>query len=232
MADQQAIHNYIQQYVPMIDFLAEILGEHSEVLLNDLTDLNHSVVAIRNPHISHRKVGDPATDLALRTVKAGRVEKRDFLANYEGVVHNHHKLCSSTYFIRYEGEIVAMICINTDNSQLDELQQALTKVINSYNQLKPGKTPTPAHDHDNMEPEHLTSSIHELAVTETEKICSERGVSVDYLKRDDKLDLIRRLHQQGYFLLKDAVSVVAHVIQVSEPSVYRYLQMVKEEGRD
>ncbi|ATO44924.1 helix-turn-helix transcriptional regulator [Loigolactobacillus coryniformis] len=229
MAKQQMVHEYIQQLVPMIDFLAEILGENSEVLLNDLTDLDHSVVAIRNSHISHRKVGDPATDLALRTVQAGKIEQRDFLANYEGVVHNHHKLCSSTYFIRYEGEIVAMICINTDNSQLDELQKAVTKVIDSYNHLKPN-APQKATINAAVEPEHLTSSIHDLAASEAEKLCTERGVSVDYLKRDDKLEIIRRLQKQGYFLLKDAVSNVAKVIKVSEPSVYRYIQMVKEEN--
>ncbi|MFC6171608.1 helix-turn-helix transcriptional regulator [Loigolactobacillus jiayinensis] len=229
MVEQQLIHEYIQQFVPMIDFLAEILGENSEVLLNDLTDLDHSVVAIRNADISHRKVGDPATDLALRTVQAGKIEQRDFLANYEGVIHNHHKLCSSTYFIRYEGEIVAMICINTDNGQLDELQKAVTKVIDGYNHLKPN-APKKAVVNDVIEPEHLTSSIHDLATSEAEKVCKERGVSVDYLKRDDKLEIIRRLQKQGYFLLKDAVSSIAKVIKVSEPSIYRYLQMVKDEA--
>ncbi|MGV7989039.1 helix-turn-helix domain-containing protein, partial [Mycobacterium kansasii] len=34
---------------------------------------------------------------------------------------------------------------------------------------------------------------------------------------------------QGYFLLKDSVSEAAKVLKVSDPSVYRYLQTVKDE---
>lgn len=229
MADQQAIHDYIQQFIPMVDFLADILGKNSEVLLNDLTDLDHSVVAIRNGHISNRKVGDPVTDLVLRTVQAGKIERRDYLANYEGLVHHQHKLCASTYFIRYASEIVAMICINTDNSQLDDLQKAVTKVIDNYNQLKPNSAQRTTNFR-TVEPEHLTSSIHDLAANTTEELCNERGVSVDYLKRADKLEIMRRLQQQGYFLLKDSVSMVAQIIKTSEPSVYRYLQLIKEEN--
>ncbi|MFL2029298.1 helix-turn-helix transcriptional regulator [Loigolactobacillus zhaoyuanensis] len=229
MVDQQVIHEYIQQFIPLVDFLADILGENSEVLLNDLTNLDHSVIAIRNSHISQRKIGDPVTDLVLRTVQAGKIEQRDYLANYAGVIHNQHELCSSTYFIRYAGEIIAMICINTDNGQLDDLQKAVTKVINSYNQLKPN-TPQKVTTSAPTEPEHLTSSIHDLATTETLQVCSERHVSVDYLKRDDKIEIVRRLQKQGYFLLKDSVSLVATTIKTSEPSVYRYLQLVKTQN--
>ena len=69
-----AEQEYVREFIPFVDFLADILGPSSEVVLNDLLDLNHSVVAIRNSHISHRQVGDPATDLALRTMKAGKAE--------------------------------------------------------------------------------------------------------------------------------------------------------------
>lgn len=227
--------NYIREFIPFVDFLADILGPNSEVVLNDLTDLNHSVVAIRNAHISHRKVGDPATDLALRTMKAGKDEKRDYLANYKGVSHGDYPLRSSTYFLRQNGEIVGMICINTDDSDLDTLQEQVIKVLTNYKHLNsptvyqtkgsPAKQPVK----EEVEPEHLTTSINDLAKEVTQRTCARHGVSVDYLKREDKLEIVRSLYHQGYFLLKDAVSELAKVLHVSDPSVYRYLQVVKDE---
>jgi predicted transcriptional regulator YheO len=99
MDRQQEIYTYIRSFIPMVDFLAEILGNTSEVVLNDLTDLDHSVIAIRNATVSKRKIGDPATNLALRTMQAGKREKSQFLANYQGVSRGGHTLRSSTFFI-------------------------------------------------------------------------------------------------------------------------------------
>ncbi|WP_143462424.1 helix-turn-helix transcriptional regulator [Levilactobacillus enshiensis] len=233
-ADQE----YVREFIPFVDFLADILGPNSEVVLNDLLDLNHSVVAIRNSHISHRKVGDPATDLALRTMKAGDAEKREYLANYKGVSHGDNTLRSSTFFLRQHGEVVGMICINTDDSVLDNLQQQVIKVLTNYKHLDSPtiyKTKVPTTDKretvsaNSIESEHLTTSIGDLAKEVTQSVCARYGISVDYLKRDDKLEIVRNLYHQGYFLLKDSVSEVAKVIKVSDPSVYRYLQIVKDE---
>lgn len=226
----------------MVDFLAEILGKTSEVVLNDLTDLDHSVIAIRNATISKRKIGDPATNLALRTMQAGKKEKSQFLANYQGVSRGGHTLRSSTFFIRYHEELVAMICINTDDSAFDKLEKLVNQIVVDYKHLEPekdaseNKLSTVARREKlvaaKVEPERLTSNINEMAETEVAKICYEKKISVNYLKRDDKMEVIRRLHKQGYFLLKDAVGVAAKVLKVSEPSVYRYLQSVKSEVKE
>ncbi|OEZ34671.1 hypothetical protein A6B36_10595 [Lactiplantibacillus plantarum] len=231
-----AEQEYVREFIPFVDFLADILGPSSEVVLNDLLNLNHSVVAIRNSHISHRQVGDPATDLALRTMKAGKAEKRDYLANYKGVSQGKHSLRSSTYFLRLDGEIVGMICINTDDSALDDLQEQVLKVMASYkhlnsptiNQLKGTPANEKAHDTP-VAPEHLTTSITDLAREVTQAVCAKYGVSVEYLKQNEKLEIVRSLYHQGYFLLKDSVSEAAKVLKVSDPSVYRYLQTVKDE---
>jgi len=227
---------YVREFIPFVDFLADILGPSSEVVLNDLMDLNHSVMAIRNSHVSHRQVGDPATDLALRTMKAGKTEKRDYLANYKGVSQGKHSLRSSTYFLRFEGEIVGMICINTDDSTLDDLQEQVLKVLTNYKHLNSPNiyqakaAPVNEEAHDTLvAPEHLTTSITDLAREVTQTVCAKYGVSVEYLKQNEKLEIVRSLYHQGYFLLKDSVSEAAKIIKVSDPSVYRYLQTVKDE---
>lgn len=59
----------LQPYIPMVDFLADYFGDYAEVVLHDLTNLEQSIIKIRNGHISGRKEGDPCTDFVLRTLK-------------------------------------------------------------------------------------------------------------------------------------------------------------------
>lgn len=239
------VKEYIRQFIPMVEFISQILGKNSEVLLNDLTDLNHSIVVIYNNIITHRQVGDPASDLALRTVKAGRREKRDFIANYRGVSETDQVLCSSTYFIRYEGEIVAMICINTDESCLTDLHAVLDKVLNSYQTKMRSledsavveSTPeVPAARQavgitvskgTNSEYEHLTTSSKNYADRIVHAYLEELNIKKAYMKRVDKIECVQRLYDQGFFQLKDSVTDAAEALGASEPSVYRYLQTVR-----
>ena len=48
-------------------------------------------------------------------------EERDFIANYIGIGKFNKALKSSTYFIREEGELIGMICVNTDEAVFDTL---------------------------------------------------------------------------------------------------------------
>ena len=46
------MNKYLRSYLPLVDFLADCLGDSTEVVLHDLTDWHQSVVAISNGHIS------------------------------------------------------------------------------------------------------------------------------------------------------------------------------------
>lgn len=228
--------SYIRSFVPMIDFLAEILGRNSEVVLNDVRNLDHSIIAIRNNYISHRHVGDPASDLVLRIAQEGRREKRDFIANYQGRSDHNAHLRSSTYLLKYEGEIVAMICINTNEESLDSLSATVQRVMDAYkiptgdlNDIGTNKEkaeePTV---HQNFE--RLTTSANEYAQQVVDEYLLKLGITKEFMKPENKIDCVRQLNSHGYFQLKDSVEEAAKALGVSEPSVYRYIQTVRKEA--
>lgn len=51
----------LQQYIKLTEFLGLALGPDYEVVLHDLTNKDHSIIAIANSHISGRKLGAPLT---------------------------------------------------------------------------------------------------------------------------------------------------------------------------
>lgn len=225
--ESNEIRTYIESFIPLVKFIASILGPNSEVVLNDVTDLEHSVIHIENANITHRKIGAPASNLALRTIKAGKKENRDFIANYRGWAGNTN-LRSSTYFIRYQGQIVAMICVNTDQSSLNNLTKQLELVNQAFN--------LPTHSlegyddpNQSQEPvEHFNQSNDSFLKNVIADKCQELNVSVKYLRKKDKLAIIQILYNDGYFLLKDSVAHVAAELSTSIPTVYRYLNQVKK----
>ena len=66
----EVLNKLLEKYVGFVDFLADFLGRDAEVVLHDVTDLENSVVAISNSHISGRASGgQPATDLVPENTK-------------------------------------------------------------------------------------------------------------------------------------------------------------------
>ena len=73
----------VRRFLPMVDFLEQILGKNSEIVLHDFSDPDHAIVDIRNGIVSGRKVGGPATDLALKIMHDPKY--RDRPAVYYGL---------------------------------------------------------------------------------------------------------------------------------------------------
>lgn len=217
---------YLKKYIPIIDFLAEILGKNSEIVLHDLTNLDSSILAIKNNYLTKRKVGDPATDYVLRMVKQGIDEESDYSINYRGISNrDNKKLKSASLYIRRNRELIGMICVNTDETIFDEISNNITtieRLLHTYKQSDKNEPTTN---------ETFSRSIEEMAENEVmEMSIAKGGISVNSFKQEDKFEVIMALHDSGFFLLKGSVPEIARILHISEPTVYRYLQNIKNKG--
>ena len=57
----------LEPYKALVPFLAELLGESCEILLHDISQPKHSVIAIANGFHTGRKVGSPLRTLPSRS---------------------------------------------------------------------------------------------------------------------------------------------------------------------
>ena len=208
----------LARYLPLVDFLAEVLGPDTEVVLHDVGDMERSVVAIRNGHISGRKVGSPATNVVLKIIKEGRAGKKDYLANYKGLAADGRALRSSTFLIHDDDkDLIGILCINIDPRKMEAIREYLDSLIGARNEMGGDETV-----------ERFPSSVEELALDSIEAIVSTAGVTPARMSQEEKMIIVRKLNDGGIFLLKGAVSRVAARIGVSEPTVYRYLNAIKK----
>ena len=71
----------LEPYKALVPFLAELLGESCEILLHDISQPKHSVIAIANGFHTGRKVGSPFTDLAIKIMEEKAYVKRDYITD-------------------------------------------------------------------------------------------------------------------------------------------------------
>ena len=220
--DATADSDYVRTFIPLVEFLGAALGEHTEVVLHDVSCPDKSVIAIANGHISGRTVGSPATDLVMKTLKEGQHADRGYLIGYAArTARSDQSLTSSTYFIKREGRIVGSLCINTDQGAFHTLQRAVEQLGKAYFASAPEPDSQESHE------ENLVASVDDMAAQVIEAIREERRIPVARFGAEDRLEVIRRLDERGYFYFKGAVGKVARHLGVAESTAYRYLHMVQ-----
>ena len=215
------MNELLKPYVALVDFLADYLGSNTEVLLHDLTNLEHSIVKIRNGHISGRKEGDPCTDFALRIVQKPP-ENKQYRTNYKSFHKNGAPMKSGTFFIRNANhEIIGLLCINIESTQYVQMKALLDSFF-GVGPLDTQETP------ENGNGETLGKSIVETMDAIIAKTVADFGGQTAVLSPERKEQIIHRLNDEGVFQLKGAVSKAAAALNMSEPSVYRYLNNLKK----
>lgn len=221
----------LRHYVKLTEFLGHALGPDYEVALHDLTDKNHSIVAIANNHISGREIGAPLTNVALSILMNRSYETSDYRLHYHGVSINGKDLRSNTFFIKQDGRLVGMLCINFDDSRYRTACQQILGLCHPDMFLEdvlplhtgaPPATGRPA-------PEKFRNSTEAVAIDAINRELEHLGVAAERMTSDERLRIISTLEDDGIFLLKGAVKDVAAGLHCSQASVYRYLTQLRSE---
>ena len=119
MSASKPVSSSLQLFVPLVDFLAKILGPKTEVVLQNVRDFSHSVVAIANGNLSGRTIGSPATDLVRHIWQNHEYDQHNYLTHYTSYTVQGHPMVSSTLFVRNSRRrVIDFLCINFDNSAL------------------------------------------------------------------------------------------------------------------
>ena len=214
------MNSYIKKYIPIADFLGEVLGNNTEIILHDLTNYEHSIVHIINGHISGRKIGDSITDLVLEFMTTESKGDKQFICNYNSKTVGDRLLYSSTYFIRDEkNNILGALCLNSDYYEVKKSLSFLTSLLPNYvddkiltlNNIK----------------ENLNSNPQEVTVNKIDAIINQFDVVPNRMTTEEKTKVIAALNECGIFNIRGSVQEVANKLNMSEPSIYRYIKKIK-----
>lgn len=212
----------IESYIPVAKFIASMCGPSCEVAVHYLAEIDHSIIAIENGYLTGRKVGDTLMDFDLHHIFDPNRLRQPFITNYTSKrsVGNRIFRFSTFYIHNAKGEVIGLLNVNLDISNLLVMQDIISKelLMGSASSL-PSET---------LAPQALVISTDSLIDSTLEKAMKRYGYTdVQTLEKADKLKIISYLREHNTFVLKGAVSIVAKKLGISEPTVYRYLQQLR-----
>lgn len=212
----------LKKYIPIAEFISEILGDNCEVVIHDITSPNNSIIFIKNGNLSGRTLYGPLTNLVMNIIQSKSYKKKNFVANYKAV-GNFKTFRSASYFIKNKtDEIIGVLCVNIDIEPYNNMRKLLDKLSFISDNVA---TDTPKTE---ITPqEHLSNDVDDLLTTMINETIEDVNIVPARMSVDEKIYIVRQLFNKGAFNLKGAVSQIAKALEVSEPTIYRYLNRLR-----
>lgn len=228
------MNSRFESYISLMSFISKAIGPDYEISLLDTRNGRNRIIAMEYGNISGRRVGDNIPYSILKAIKEKEYENTDYIVNRATYAKTGKSLRTSMFFIKTEdGELEGIMCINFDDSRYEELgkkimflchpdkyvEERLSKIdnLNKINTESIEK---------NNQGESMT--IEESIETMIDLELKEALIPVERLTPEEKIQIVKKLDQKGFFMLKGAVNILSRVLDISQASVYRYINIARD----
>ena len=198
--------------------IAATFGSNCEVVIHDVSGKgsDNTIVAIENGHVTGRKVGDGASQVALEQRIHTDWQPEDRLC-YLTKTPDGKVLKSSTVYLRGKnGKVNAILGINYDISALLMVEGAVRELTDARN------------DTGTSEPQKIVN-VNDLLDELITQSVTLVGKPVALMNKEDKMKAIGFLSQSGAFLVTKSGDKIAKYFGISKYTLYSYID--KQEGK-
>ncbi|MFC7364193.1 MULTISPECIES: helix-turn-helix transcriptional regulator [Bhargavaea] len=198
------------RYIPIADMIAATFGSRCEVVIHNLSDLESSLIYITG-NVTGRKIGAPTTEVILKELKNHGDEIEDMLGQVTRTEDGKF-IRTSTSFIRdSRGKVIGLMGINFDISAFAEMDSVISEfTAGMKDQFAPPK-------------ESYAQTVGEVFEKLIDDALSEVGVPIEKMKKSEKVRFVKKLEENGVFLIQGAAERIGAVLGVTKQSVYNYL---------
>lgn len=199
----------VHRLAPVCDAIARLLSPHAEVVLHDpVTD---EVVGIWNA-FSERSVGDSSLLGELDEV----IETSpDVYGPYPKSLPDGRRLSSVSAVLRDEhGKPDVVLCINVDRTAFEEA----SRILAAFAAPVVGQ-PRALFEHDWAE------ALNEIIGDYVRR----RGVTVERLTKEDRLELLVQMDKAGVLSQRRAVPAVSRALRISRSALYQLIAQARQQ---
>ncbi len=184
--------------------LAETFSPFCEVVLHDLRDPRHAILAIHN-NLSGREVGAPATELGLARIADPRFPQ--VISNYSNSFADGRRAKSTSIGIRdAQGKYVAALCLNVDLTLFGSIQSAMAEF------MKVDSRQPPLENLNRINADSLRAAIDQFA--------ARRSKTPRSLQASERKILLKELKEAGFMDVRRATETIGAHLGVSRSTVY------------
>lgn len=213
-------HLVLQVLKATLTTLGSVIGRNIEIVLHDLENPEHSVLAIVNGQVSGRVVGSPVLGgpqqdrgfAAVMQASAGQGGGEPVvIADYPTHLNGRTLRSATAVFRDADGTPFASLCVNADITGLSAAQAFL-------DQLQPMLQPavqSPA------EPADMAVLMGQII----QDSLARHGLGK--MTKQAKVEAVRVMQERGLFIVKGGVEKAAAALGVSRFTVYNYLEQLR-----
>ncbi len=197
-----------KQYEPFIKAVVDLFHPFVEAAVHDLVE--GRVVALYH-NISQRKVGDASP---LKELKVDTKDFPEYFAPYYKQNWDGRPLkCTSITLRDNKNRAVGLICLNMDASFIQDAHQ----ILESFLKVK-SEAENPI--------ELFGARCEDQVAAIIQQYLEEKGLSLSFLTRDQKKEIVQELYRKGVFNYKSAAPFVAKKFNISRATVYNYIKQI------
>lgn len=198
----------------LLTLIAAQFGNNCEIVLHDLKrDYNHTIVDIRNGHVTNRKIGGCGSNLGLEVLSGNVVEGDRF--NYITTTPDGKILRSSSIYIQDdEGQVIASVCINLDIT--DSIQ--FEGFLRQYNHFE-----TPAQN------EFFAQDVNNLLDYLLQQAQVLVGKDPKTLTKDERITYLSYLDRKGAFQITKSGIRICEILGISKFTLYNDLEIIRSQ---
>ncbi len=215
----QKDHECLQSYFNLAETVADLVGPHCEVVIHSFENIDQSVVKIINGHHTGRDLNSPVTDLGLKMLRlyeqTGECVSKSYFTNAK----NGGLMKSTTCILKNSSdEAIGMFCVNINLSvPFPELIQTLMPIND--------QAAVVINQAENFGAN--AKEVIEKAIVQAEQEVDAMQIG---LKNRNK-NIIRVLHDNGIFELKEATIIVAESLKITRHAVYKNIRQFLNEAK-
>nr|WP_042197720.1 helix-turn-helix transcriptional regulator [Kibdelosporangium sp. MJ126-NF4]CEL23135.1 YheO-like PAS domain [Kibdelosporangium sp. MJ126-NF4]CTQ90273.1 YheO-like PAS domain [Kibdelosporangium sp. MJ126-NF4] len=202
---------------PAIEGIAATFGRSCEVVLHDYRDPEQSVLAVAGS-VTGRGTGDAMSEIGLRVLAAG-ADARNEIGYLTRTQDGRVLKCTTLPLRDLDGTLIGALCINIDISAINRATGVLSDLLGLSG--LPEDSPVSTTDFSG-DLDHVVDSLVERAER-------AHALPVSALARDQRLDLVRALHDAGVFALRGAPARVAKRLGISRTGLYNDLTVLRKD---
>ena len=199
----------------MADGIAAQFGSRCEVVIHDVSTMDHSIVYIVNGHVSGRKMGDGGSRVVIEQALQADAQPKDELCYLTRTPDGKILKSSSLYIRNSRGTVSTIFSINYDVTNMMMLRREMDDVLAVETERQ-------------QEPEKIIN-VNDVLDELIEQSVELVGRPVAMMTKEDKIRAIRFLYQSGAFLVTKSGDKVAKYFGISKYTLYAYIDANKRQ---
>lgn len=203
-----------------MDMLENQFGSRCEISLHDFSNgYEHSIIDIRNKHVTGRDIGGCGTNLGLEIMNGVYSPNNNSdRYNYITCTKNGKILRSSSmHFLNSKGQLIGALCVNLDISESIKFENFL-KEYNNYDLNS---------ENANGSGELFVHNVQELLDELIKQGLNTVNKPVADMEKDDKIALIKYLDDRGTFNISKSGDAICELLCISKNTFYNYLDIAR-----